>query len=111
MLPNFLVPYKHYPEETIAGVLDGDIHPDDEDTDDRPSEWTMDRWKLWLEFNKLYIEGMLRSIAYRELGFSEELLKSGKSLLYGIRSSIPNDWLRFITRFLHNAGGSLRAVY
>ena len=33
MLPDCLVPYKHYNEETISGVLDDIVNPDDEDSE------------------------------------------------------------------------------
>lgn len=38
MLPDILVPYKHYPEETISGVLDEVVGPDDMDSENFPSE-------------------------------------------------------------------------
>lgn len=41
MLPDCLVPYKHYNEETISGVLDDIVNPDDEDSEIYPSEKTM----------------------------------------------------------------------
>ena len=33
MLPDFLIPHKHYAEETITGVLNGVVGPDDEDSE------------------------------------------------------------------------------
>ena len=33
MLPDILVPYKHYSEETISGVLDEIVGPDDMDSE------------------------------------------------------------------------------
>ena len=53
MLPDFLVPYKHYNEETISGVLDGIVNPDDEDSEVYPSEMTMLRWHHWFILNQL----------------------------------------------------------
>ena len=38
-----------------------------------PCEQTMERWRKWLELNRSYIEGYLRSVGYRLLGFGEEL--------------------------------------
>ena len=72
-LPDLLAPYKHYLVEIISGVLDGIVKPDDEDTEDYPCEQTMERWRNWLELNRSYIEGYLRSVGYRLLGFGEEL--------------------------------------
>lgn len=111
MLADFLVPYKHYGEEAISGVLDGIVLPTDADSEESPSERTMLRWHHWLMHNQLNIDGHLKSIAYRELGFSEELLKSGISLLVALRRSIPDGWLRSVIRYIYNSGNSLLAYY
>ena len=55
ILPDILVPYKHYQEEVIADSLDGRISPSD--SDDRPSEQTVKNWNHWLMFNALNIDG------------------------------------------------------
>ena len=81
MLPDCLVPYKHYNEETISGVLDDIVNPDDEDSEIYPSEKTMLRWHHWFILNQFNIEGHMKSIGYRLLGFKEELLKFSNSLL------------------------------
>ena len=96
---------------SISGVLDGIVLPSDEDSADYPSEQTMIRWHHWLMKNRLNIDGQLKSIAYRELDFSQELLKSTDSLLSYIRSFIPDGWLRTIIRFLYNSGNSLLFFY
>lgn len=111
MLPDFLVPYKHYTEDIICGVLDETVRPTDADSEDYPSEQTMLRWHHWLVKNQLNIDGHLKSIAYRELGFSMELLKSGVSLLTTLRSSIPDGWLRSVIRYIYNSGNSLLVYY
>lgn len=59
--------------------------------------------------NQLRIDGYLKSIGYCLLGFSEELLNSGMSLLTELRSSIP-EWLETILRFIYNSGGFLVSV-
>lgn len=41
MLPDFGVPYKHYNEEIISGVLDGIVNLDDDDSEVYPYEMTM----------------------------------------------------------------------
>lgn len=111
MLADFLVPYKHYGEEIISGVLDGIVLPNDVDSEEYPSEKTMLCWHHWLMKNHLNIDGHLKSIAYRELGFSVELLKSGISLLTALRGSIPDGWLRAVIRYIYNSGNSLLAYY
>ena len=109
MLPDFLAPFKHYQEPVISGVLDGEIDP--ADADDRPSDQSAKRWSHWLMMNELNIDGYLKSVAHRELGFSEELLRSGVSLLGKLRSSIPYGWLRAILRIIYNSGGFLEPFY
>ena len=111
MLPDMLVPYKHYPEETISGVLDEIIGPDDEDSECYPSEATMIHWHHWFMANYFNVEGHLKSIGYRLLGFGEELLKSDCSLLTHMRSSVPDMWLKIILRYIYNSGNSLHPFY
>lgn len=105
-LPDCLTPYKQYATEVISGVLDDVITPEDEDSANYPCEATMHRWHHWLMVNRLRIEGYLKSIGYRLLGFGEELLKSGMPLLENLRSSTL-EWLETILRFLYNSGGFL----
>ena len=107
MLPDYFAPFKHYEEPVIEGTIDDRIDP--ATSDDRPSAQTAIRWKHWLMKNALDIDGQLKSIGHRELGFSVELLKSGVSLLNKLRSSIPEGWLKEILRIIYNAGGKLAA--
>lgn len=109
MLPDFLLPFKHYHEEIIVDALDDRLDP--ELLDDRPSDQTIKHWKYWIFINTSNIDGYIKSIAYRELDFSEELLQSGISLLNKLRSSIPDGWLKTVIRIIYNAGGFLEALY
>ena len=109
MLPKCLAPFKHYEETVIEDAIDGEIVP--EESDDRPSVRTVLRWNHWLMANITQIDGYLKSIGYRELGFSAELLKSGISLLEKLRSSVPKGWLCIILRMIYNSGGRLEACY
>lgn len=109
MLPDFLAPFKHYQEKVIADAVDDRIDPGE--YDDRPSTQTVERWKLWIRINEIDIDGNLKSIGHRELGFSEELLRSGISLLEQLRSSIPEGWLKTILRMIYNAGGRIEPFY
>ena len=108
-LPDCMVPYKHYSAEVISGVLDGFVTTEDEDTEDYPCEATIHRWHHWLMANALRIDGYLKSIGYRLLGFTEELLKSGVSLLHELRSSNER-WFETILRYIYNSGGYLATV-
>lgn len=110
MVPDFLVPFKHYKAEIISGVLDGIVTPSDEDSFDQPSENTMKAWNHWLMSNLLNIEGILHSEACRNLGFSESFMKSGEPLLPQLRL-MYQDWLEKLFRFIYNTGNRLVPVY
>lgn len=105
-LPDILVPYKHYTTEIISGVLDETISSDDLDNEDYPCEKTMKRWDHWLMANQEYINGYMKSLGYRMLGFSEDLLNSKVSLLSKLRES-SEVWLETILRVIYNSGGCL----
>lgn len=111
MLPDFMVPYKQYPEETIAGVLDEVVLSTDSDSEDFPSESTMKRWKQWFIRNMANMDGHIRSVAHRMLGFNQELLYSDMSLLQQIRSSLPHSWLQIVLRYIYNLGSRLLPFY
>lgn len=105
-LPDCLAPYKQYSTEVISGVLDEVISPEDADSADYPCVQTMCRWKQWLADNRLRMDGYLKSIGYRLLGFTEELLNSGISLLERLRSS-NQEWLETVQKAIYNSGGFL----
>lgn len=105
-LPDVLVPYKHYTAEIISGVLDEVITTDDLEDEDYPCEATMLRWKHWLILNYFRIDGYLKSIGHRFLGFGDELLNTQISLLENIRLS-NGRWLEAILRMIYNSGGFL----
>ena len=106
MLSPEMVPFKHYDKEAITDVLDGVITP--ESGVENPSVLTMLRWIRWLSENASLIEGILRSVGYRILGYSEELLFSCESLLEQLRQD-TDEWLPVILRAVYNSGHRLRA--
>jgi len=108
-LPDILVPYKHYTTELISGVLDETVSSGDLDDEDYPCEETMKRWHHWLIANQKYINGYMKSLGYRMLGFSEDLLNSKVSLLSQLRKS-SEVWLETILRIIYNSGGYLIPV-
>ena len=104
-----MVPFKHYTEDVVSdSVNDNAEHAQ---LCDGPSLATIRRWKRWIELNASDIDGQLKSIGHRELGFSKELLNSGVSLLRKLRASIQHGWLRTILCILYNSGASLVPVY
>jgi len=109
MLPDFLVPFKHYTEEVISDAVNDRLNP--EWINDAPSPATIRRWKRWILANQTDIDGQLKSLGYRELDFSKELLKSGISLLKKLMTSLPDDWLRTVLCIIFNSGGRLVPVY
>lgn len=109
MLPSFMVPFKHYTEDVIGDAVN-DSHPQALESDG-PSLITIKRWKRWIRLNKTDVDGLLKSIGYRELGFSKELLRSGVSLLEELMRSIPYGWLQTILCLIYNTGGRMTPVY
>lgn len=45
ILPEYLLPYKHYTKDVIEKVRNGKISSDDLEYEDYPCEMTMKRWK------------------------------------------------------------------
>ena len=103
-LPDFLVPRKHYVTEVIENVIDGVSDSEDESTDDFPCEQTMQRWINWIRFNIPQMDGWLRSVGNRILGFGDALLSSTESLVGVLRKS-GTRWLPVCTRAIYNTGG------
>ena len=108
LLPDFMVPYKHYEAEAVSDVLDEVIT--EESPIDCPSIQTMRLWKAWLYFNKARIEGLFRGIGYRVLGFSEELMFDTGCLLDQLRRNADH-WLKITIRFVYNSGYRLLPLH
>lgn len=106
MLPDSMVPYKHYEERVITKALDGK-YPGK--TVYLPSAQTIRRWAVWLVTNRERIEGVFRSVGYRVLGFDEELLFCTASFLEKLRRDTGH-WLQITVRFIYNSGHHLQPV-
>ena len=104
MLPDSMVPYKHYEERVITKALNGH-YPGK--TIYLPSVQTIRRWTAWLGANKARIEGLFRSVGYRMLGFHEDLLFDTAPLLEKLRRDTDH-WLQKIIRFIYNSGHHLQ---
>ena len=109
MLTDFMVPFKHYTEDVISDIVNESS--DKSMPCEGPSTATISRWKRWIRLNTTDINGHLKSIGHRELGFTKELLKSGVSLLEELMCSIPLGWLRTILCFIYNSGAAMIPVY
>ena len=109
MLPDFMVPFKHYTEDVISDCVNNSS--EQSQICDGPSNSTINRWKRWIGLNTPDIDGHLKSIGHRELGFSKKLLTTSVSLLEELMRCIPHGWLRTIHRMIYNSGAYLVPVY
>ena len=109
MLPDFMVPFKHYTEDVISDCVNH--NSEESQICSGPSASTIDRWKRWMELNKPDIDGHLKSIGHRELGFSKKLMNTSVSLLEKLMFAIPHGWMRIILRMIYNSGAYLVPVY
>lgn len=106
ILPDFLVPYKHYSSEVIQDVLDEVVDEETPEDADGPSPLTMKEWKLWFKKNFLRMEALAKTAILNILGLEEEIPEAGGSLLRYYREH--NDrWLAVILRYVYNSGGFL----
>ena len=108
-LPDVLAPYKHYHLDIIMGMLEGTLTQGEDEYENYPCEKTVERWEAWLSQNKTDIDGYLKSVGYRLLGYGEGLLYSTVSLLEQMKCSVDN-WLGIILRMIYNSGGRLRPL-
>lgn len=105
LLPDELLPYKHYESELIEAVIDEVVSEDDEALEEGPSPETMKRWRDWWEKLKAEAEGRIRSAAYRVLDLSEQFLGSRDSLLERIKERLVEGWLAATIKIMCNSGG------
>lgn len=107
IMPDVLVPHKHYDSGIIEDVIDGVITEDDLVTEIYPCAATMERWRRWFEDQAAAIEGQIRSAAVRFLDLTGEFLKSKESLLLELREKISPGWLSVSDRIIYNSGGCI----
>ena len=105
-LPDILAPYKHYHLDIIMGMLEGTLPQGEDEYENYPCEKTVERWEAWLNQNRTDIDGYLKSVGYRLLGYGEGLLYSTVSLLEKMKCSVDS-WLGIILRMIYNSGGRL----
>ena len=97
MLPDFMIPYKHYRAEIIEAVIDGtDIYFAIEES-------TIYRWKRWFRNIKEQLNSNLRAVRQAEEGLFYTLLGNTSSLLEEIRQS-GGKWLAKAIGITINAG-------
>ena len=106
LLPDKLVPYKHYASELITGVLDGDIGPEDPMNEEYPCDETLHRWNHWFMANLFRIEGYCGLVWHHVLDPGMGFMQPGASILETIQRSCDR-WLAAILRMIYNSGGFL----
>ena len=90
--------------------MDEIVTQDDLESEDYPCARTMERWKLWIEHNRPFIEGYIRSVGFRLLNLGVEFLKAQESMLDYLRDTFhdqENHWLTIVNRLVYNTGASL----
>lgn len=106
-LPDCMVLYKYYRTDIIEDVIKGVRIADELETEDYPYEGTMKHWKRWFSKNEANINAQMKSVLHPLLDLKTEFLKTGNSLLLGLRERISSGWLRVVTRFIYNGGGRI----
>lgn len=97
MLPDFMIPYKHYRAEIIEAVID------DTDIYFAIEESTIYRWKRWFRNIKEQLNSNLRAVRQAEEGLFYTLLDNTSSLLEEMRQS-SGKWLAKAIGITINAG-------
>lgn len=110
ILPEFVVPYKHYKSELIEDVVDEFISEADTVIEDYPCESTLKRWKEWIELNKNLIESTIRTTGYKIFKLGTSFLKTKENVFDIIRNKY-RDWLKYIIIMIYNQGLSLIPIY
>jgi hypothetical protein len=96
ILPDVLVPHKHYGAAEIETVLESRVRRDE------VSDSTVARWRRWIRGNEAQIEGVLQSVKLEALDILPEL-RSNESLFTQLKTTVRN-WLSVISRLVINAG-------
>lgn len=97
MLPDFMIPYKHYEAKIIETVIDEAEHCF------AIEESTIYRWKRWFKDMKGLINSNLRAVWQAIEGLFYPLLDNTSSLLEKLRQS-GGKWLTNVMRLTINAG-------
>lgn len=90
--------------------MDGVVTADDLDSENYPCEKTMERWKQWIEHNRSFIEGYIRSVGFWILNLGVDFLKTQENILDFLRGKFhdnENHWLGIVNRLVYNTGASL----
>lgn len=96
VLPDVLVPHKHYGASEIETVLES------KERSDEVSDSTVARWRQWLRGNETQIEGVLQSLKLEAEDKLPEL--RSKENLFAQLKTIAQNWLSVVSRLVINGG-------
>jgi hypothetical protein len=96
VLPDVLVPHKHYGAPEIETVLESEVR------NDEVSDSTTVRWQQWIKGNEVQIEGVLQSL---KLNAEDKLpeLRSSEHLFIHLKT-VFRYWLSVVSRLVINSG-------
>jgi hypothetical protein len=96
VLPDVLVPHKHYGAAEIETVLESEVRSDE------VSDSTATHWRQWVKGNEAQIEGVLQSLKLKSDDKLPEL-RSNESLFSQLKT-ISRNWLSVLSRLVINGG-------
>lgn len=96
VLPDVLVPHKHYGASEIEAVLESKVRSDE------VSDSTAVRWNQWIKGNKIQIEGVLKFLKLDNEDILPELRNNEN--LFNLLKTIVRNWLSVVSRLVINSG-------
>ena len=96
VLPDVLVPHKHYGASEIEVILESEVRSDE------VNDSTVARWKRWIQGNEAQIEGVLQSLKLKTEDKPPEL-RSNENLFINLKTIFRN-WLSVVSRLVINGG-------
>ena len=96
VLPDVLVPHKHYGASEIETVLGSEVRSDE------VSDSTAASWLQWIKGNMSQIEGVLQSLKLESEDKLPEL-RGDKNLFTHLKTIVRN-WLSVVSRLVINGG-------
>jgi hypothetical protein len=96
VLPDVLVPHKHYGAAEIETILESEVRIDE------VSDSTAAHWRQWIRGNEAQIEGVLQSLKL-EAGDKLPELRSTENLFIQLKKTVRK-WLSVVSRLVVNGG-------
>jgi hypothetical protein len=96
VLPDVLVPHKHYGAAEIETILESEARSDE------VSDSTVAHWRQWVKGNEAQIEGVLQSLKLESEDKLPEL-RNNENLFAQLKEIFSN-WLSVVSRLVVNGG-------